>query len=122
MSESKKVLVVDDSAVTAEQLKQVIGELPGYEVVGHASDGAGAIKLYQELKPDIVCMDIIMPLMDGLAATRSLIRMDKDATVVMISSVGGDRNKALEALKIGAKSVIAKPFDAKEVRSVLSAL
>lgn len=122
MAEQKKVLLVDDSITTAKQLEQIIGGFPGYEIVGHAKNGAEAVKLYKTLKPDIVCMDIVMPLMDGLQATRAILQSDKDAKVVMISSLGGVGDKVVEALKVGAKNVIAKPFEPEKIQSTLEAL
>jgi two-component system chemotaxis response regulator CheY len=119
MGQTTKVLVVDDSTITARQLEQLIGEIGGFEVVGHAKNGAEGIKLYGELKPDLVCMDVVMPVMDGLQATRSILRLDPSARVIVVSSVGGSRDTVLEATRLGARSVIAKPFDLDTVRRAL---
>lgn len=118
----KRVLVVDDSSVTAKQLKLVIEELSGYTVVGHAKDGVEALRMYKELAPDVVCMDIVMPRMDGLEAMRSLLKMDEKVKVVMISSLGGSRDKVIEALRLGAKTIIAKPFEPSQVRNALDSV
>ena len=116
MAAKTRVLVVDDSAITARQLAQIISELGDFEVVGHALNGAEGIKLYEELSPDVVCMDVVMPVMDGLQATRALLRLDPAAKVIVVSSVGGSRDTVVEATRLGAKSVIAKPFDDDTVR------
>ncbi len=118
----KKVLLVDDSITTAKQLEQIISGFAGYQVVGHAKNGAEAVKLYKTLTPDMVCMDIVMPLMDGLQATRAILQSDPNAKVVMISSLGGVGDKVVEALKVGAKNVIAKPFEADKIKATLEAL
>ena len=114
-----RILLVDDSVVAAQQIKGVLGELGGCEVVGHAKNGAEALKLYSEHKPDLVFMDLIMPVMDGLQALRTLKGMDSDAKVVVLSSVGGVESKVTEALNLGAASVITKPTDAASVRKVI---
>lgn len=122
MADSKKVLLVDDSITTAKQLEQIISGFAGYEIVGHAKNGAEAVKLYKTLSPDVVCMDIVMPLMDGLQATRAILQFDQNAKVVMISSLGGVGDKVVEALKVGAKNVIAKPFEPEKIQATLEAL
>lgn len=122
MSTAKRVLLVDDSTMSAKQLEKVVTELSGYEVIGHAKNGAEALRMFNELGPDIVCMDIVMPLMDGLQALRSLLQINPDAKVVMISSIGGARDKVVEALRLGAKTVIAKPFEADNIRKAFQSL
>ena len=117
-----KFLLVDDSKVAAQQLGNIIKDVEGWEVVGTAGNGAEAIKLYAELKPDVVCMDIVMPVMDGLQALRTLLSRDPEAKVVVISSVGGVGDKVVEALKFGAKSVVSKPFEPEQVKEVLKSL
>lgn len=72
--------------------------------------------------PDIICMDMNMPGMDGLTALRSLVVLDKDVKVVMVTSLGGVGDKFTEALKLGAKNVISKPFEADDVLQVLREL
>ncbi len=122
MGGTKTILLVDDSNVTARQLELIIEELDGFRVVGRAENGAEAVKLYGELSPDVVCMDIVMPLMDGLKATQSILQRDENAKVVVISSVGGSRDTVVQALKLGAKNVIAKPFEAEAIREILTAI
>jgi len=67
----------------------------------------------------VVFMDILMPNMDGLQALRTIVSMDKNAKVIMISSLGGAAEKAEEALKYGAKGIISKPFDEKQIKKIL---
>lgn len=115
-----RILLVDDSLVAAQQVRGVLSEVDGMEVVGHAKNGAEALKLYSEHKPDMVLMDLIMPVMDGLQALRALRGIDEDAKVVVLSSVGGVESKVTEALSLGAVSVITKPIDADSVRKAVS--
>jgi two-component system chemotaxis response regulator CheY len=120
--DKKKVLVVDDSAVIARQLQKILEDSGAFEVVGHAKNGAEGVQLYASLKPDIVCMDIIMPVMDGLQAIRTIMNMYKDAKIVVISSASGVGDKTVEAVKFGAKNVISKPFEQEKVIEILKAL
>lgn len=117
----KKILIVDDSIAVARQLEKIIVS-GGHEVVGHAKNGAEAIKLKQTLEPDIICMDMNMPVMDGLSALRTIMSLDPSAQVVMVTSLGGVGDKFAEALKQGAKNVISKPFEADRVLSILGEL
>jgi two-component system chemotaxis response regulator CheY len=81
----------------------------GHEVVGEARNGKEALQLYEELRPDLVTMDLTMPEMDGLSALKELKRIDPDAKVIMCSAVGQNR-MILEAINAGALDYIVKPF------------
>ena len=118
----KKVLVVDDSLSVARQLEKIISESGEFKCVGHAKNGAEAIKMNHAEDPDIICMDMNMPGMDGLTALRSLSMLDKEVKVVMVTSLGGVGDKFTEALKLGAKNVISKPFEADDVLKILRGL
>lgn len=116
---SRKVLVVDDSIAIARQLTRMVEGFGGYQVVGHAKNGAEAVKLFKTLGPDVVLLDIVMPMMDGLQSLRTLMRLDPEAKVIVISSVGGVGQKVEEAIRLGARSVISKPFEEEKVKSIL---
>lgn len=118
----KRVLVVDDSIAVARQLEKIINESDDFTCIGHAKDGAQAIKMNHSEDPDIICMDMNMPGMDGLTALRSLSVLDKEVKVIMVTSLGGVGDKFTEALKLGAKNVVSKPFDAETVLKTLRAL
>jgi two-component system chemotaxis response regulator CheY len=120
--EKKRVLVVDDSTVIARQLETILNNSGIFEFVGHAKNGAEGIQLYNSLKPDIVCMDLIMPVMDGLQAIRSIMSLDKDARIVVITSTAGVGDKTMEAIRFGAKNVIAKPFQEEKVIEILKSI
>ena len=119
---SRKVLVVDDSIATIRQLTKLINGFGDYEIVGHAKNGAEGVKMYKSLQPDVVLLDIVMPMMDGIQSLRTLLRLDPDAKVVMISSMGGVGAKVEEAIRLGARNIVSKPFDPEVVRSVLEKL
>lgn len=118
----KKVLVVDDSLSVARQLEKIITASGDFTCVGHAKNGAEAIKMNHAVDPEIICMDMNMPGMDGLTALRTLSVMDKDVKVVMVTSLGGVGDIFTEALRLGAKNVISKPFEADNVLRILRAL
>lgn len=118
----KRVLVVDDSLAMARLLEKIINDSGEFTCIGSARDGAEAIKLNHAEDPDIICMDMNMPGMDGLTALRSLVMMDKEVRVVMVTSLGGVGDKFSEALKLGAKNVISKPFEAEDVLRILRGL
>lgn len=109
----KKVLIVDDVAFVRQTLREIFTEA-GYRVVGEASDGAEAVGLYEQLSPDVVTMDIVMPQMSGIDATRRIIKSDPSATVVIISAMGQE-NLVMEAINVGARDYILKPFTSADV-------
>jgi two-component system chemotaxis response regulator CheY len=119
---SRTIVIADDSLVISRQLAKVVEGFGEYQIIGQAKNGAEAIKLFQSLKPDVVLMDINMPIMDGIQSLRTILRLDAKARVVMISSLGGVGDKAQEAMKLGARNVISKPFEPDRIRSVLESL
>ncbi|RMG19447.1 MAG: response regulator [Deltaproteobacteria bacterium] len=110
-----RILVVDDSAAVARQIERIGAESKRFEVVAHAKNGAEAVRLYAAERPDLVLMDIVMPVMDGLQALRAILGLDARARVVMLSSVGGVGEKASEALRLGAREVVSKPFNFDDI-------
>ena len=115
----KKVLIVDDSISVARQLEKIITESGDFEVLGHGKNGLDALKMYKTLNPDIICMDMNMPGMDGITALRSLVALDPGVKVVMITSLGGVGDKFTECMKLGARNVLSKPFEAETVLKTL---
>jgi two-component system, chemotaxis family, chemotaxis protein CheY len=118
----KRVLVVDDSLTVARQLEKIINDSGDFTCIGLAKNGVEAIKMNHAETPDIICMDMNMPDMDGLTALRSLVALDKNVKVVMVTSLGGVGDKFSEALKLGAKSVISKPFETDDILGTLRKL
>ena len=103
-----RILVVDDSPIIVKKLVTLLQELE-YQVVQTAATGSEAIAAYKACKPDVVTMDITMPDMDGIEATRLIIAENPNAKVVMITSHGQEK-MVLDALKAGARGYVLKPF------------
>ena len=82
-----RVLIVDDAAFMRMMVKDILSK-NGYEIVGEAENGMKALEKYQELKPDLVTMDITMPEMDGITAVKEIKKVDPAAKVVMCSAMG----------------------------------
>lgn len=110
---AKTVLITDDTAFMRMTLRNVI-EKNGYEVVGEAANGEEAITLYQELKPDLVTMDITMPKVDGITAIKEIMKIDPQAKIIVCSAMG-QKPMVIEALSAGAKDFLVKPFDAEQI-------
>ncbi len=108
-----KILIVDDSRTSRKMLRQIL-EDAGYEVIDEAVNGDEGFLKYKELKPDLVTMDITMPITDGIQALQLIKHLDKDAHVVMITAAG-QKEKMIQALKEGADEFITKPFETEEV-------
>ena len=115
-----KVLVADDASFMRMIIRRIL-EKEGHEVIGEASNGAVCIERYKELTPDFVTLDITMPEMDGITALKSLLEFDPKANVVMISALG-EEHMIREAIAIGAKNFIVKPFQEAQIVTVLRKL
>ena len=108
-----RVLVVDDAAFMRMMIKDILTK-NGYEVVGEAADGAQAVEKYQELRPDLVTLDITMPEIDGIEALKRIRAVDPAARVIMCSALG-QQAMVIDAIQAGAKDFIVKPFQADRV-------
>jgi len=111
------ILVVDDLAFIKLLLKDLL-EKAGFRVVGEASDGEEALRLYQDKRPDVVLMDITMPKMDGLTTLRKILQIDPQANVIMCSALG-QQKLIVQAIQLGAKDFIVKPFRPERVVSAI---
>ena len=96
-----RVLIADDSEFMRNLLREILEE--DHEIVGEAENGVEAVELYEEKNPDLVMMDIVMPIRDGIEATAKIKDADPEATVVMCTSVGQEE-KMKEAVKAGSVS------------------
>ncbi|MDR2780800.1 MAG: response regulator [Synergistaceae bacterium] len=112
-----KVLIVDDAAFMRMMLRDILAK-NGFEVVGEADNGKIAVQMYNELKPDVVTMDITMPEMDGIAAVKEIKAADPAAKVVMVSAMG-QQAMVIEAIRSGAADFIVKPFQPDRVLEAL---
>ena len=111
-----KVLVVDDALFMRKMLSDILKN-EGIEVCGEAENGKEAIDKYQQLKPDLVTMDIVMPKMeeiDGVSAVREIMKIDPQAKIIMVSAMG-QHSLVVEAIQAGAKDFVTKPFQPSRV-------
>lgn len=109
----KRVMVVDDSRILQLQLGELLSDTD-YEIVSYCPDGETAVAQYEELKPDLVTMDIVMPGIDGLEAAREILEEHPEARIVMVSSLAYDETIE-EAKRIGTKAFVDKPFGQEDV-------
>jgi two-component system chemotaxis response regulator CheY len=116
----KNVLVVDDAVFMRHSIKQMLIK-NNYNVVGEANNGVNAIYKYNDLRPEIVTMDITMDEMDGLEALKVIKQMDPQAKVVMISALGQE-SMVRDAIVYGAQGFLVKPFKEEDVIKVLDRL
>ncbi len=105
---SFRCLVVDDSEFARKNITAVVRRIGG-SVVAEAQNGLEAVELYGKLHPDLVLLDITMPQQDGVETLRKIIEQDKDAAVIIVSSIG-HKEMVWKALCLGAKSFVTKPF------------
>lgn len=113
-----RILVVDDAAFMRMMIKNII-EKSGYVVCGEAENGKQALEKYKELKPDLVTMDITMPVCDGLEGLKNIKAYDENAKVVMCSAMG-QQAIVLEAIRAGAIDFIVKPFQPDRVLETIN--
>lgn len=109
----KRIMVVDDSSIIRKVFTSSLESL-GYEIAGVAKDGKEAIKMYEELQPDLVTMDVTMPIMNGIDSLKEIIKKNKDAKIIMITSHGEER-LVMDAITNGAKGYILKPVTPENI-------
>lgn len=112
------VLVVDDALFMRVTISNMFKEW-GFEVVGQAANGREAIEMYEQFKPDVVTMDVTMPIMTGIEAVKTITENDPDAKIVMITALG-QQKLIREALENGAKDFITKPFEAYFLKTIIN--
>lgn len=110
-------LIVDDALFMRATIGNMLTQW-GFEIVGEASNGKEAVKLYKELQPDLVTMDLTMPVMSGLEAVKQIIPEYPDAKIIMITAMGQQRI-IVEAIESGAKDFITKPFTPDKLKAVV---
>lgn len=108
-----RILVVDDAAFMRMMLKDILTK-NGYEVVGEGANGNDAVAKYDEIKPDLVTLDITMPELDGIQALKKIKSHDAGCKVIMCSAMG-QQSMVIDAIQAGAKDFIVKPFQADRV-------
>ena len=113
-----RILVVDDAKFMRMTLSNILTKAD-HDVIGEGENGEEAIRLYRELKPDLVTMDITMPVLSGLDAVKEIKKEDPMAKVIMCSAMG-QQKMVVEAIEAGAKDFIVKPFDESRVIDAVS--
>ena len=114
---AKKIMICDDAAFMRMMIRDILVK-GGYEIAGEVPDGKQAVELYSTCKPDLVLMDITMPVMDGLQALRQIRQKDPNACVVMCSAMG-QGEQVQKAMKGGAKDFVVKPYQSQRVLQVI---
>lgn len=103
-----RILIVDDTELMRKTLTTIFKK-ENHEIVGHATNGVEAIELFKQTNPDLVTLDITMPIMDGIVALKEIIQIDAQAKIIVCSAMGQQKIIA-EAIESGAKDFIVKPF------------
>ncbi len=114
------ILIADDHGVVRQGLRMYLGVDPELQIVGEARNGAEALQLACQLHPDVVLMDLLMPVMDGVSATAAIRREAPDTEVVALTSVLEDAS-VVEAIRAGAIGYLLKDTEAEELRRAIKA-
>lgn len=113
----KKLLIVDDASVVRLMVKKILNE-SDFTIVGEAKNGKEAFEKYKELRPDVVTMDLVMPEVDGIQATKDILSFDKNAKIVILSGID-QREMLMQAINAGASSYVVKPFETDRLITAL---
>ena len=113
-----KVLIGDDSILARKQLKDVLSTMGAVHFI-EAVNGKEAVEKYIAEKPDIIFLDIIMPIKDGIHAVQEIIAEDPTALIIIVSSVG-TQQQLKSAIEAGAKDFIQKPLNADQIKAIVS--
>src|SRR5499427_3852259 len=115
-----RIVIADDQASVREGLVLLLGGLPGIDVVGAAADGEQALALVTEHPPDAILLDLHMPVLDGIGATRRLAAEHPGVAVVVLTTYADD-SSVLDALRAGARSYLTKDADRADIARALHA-
>lgn len=115
-----RVALVDDQAIVRSGLRMILEAQPDIEVVGEAGDGQAGVQLVEQLTPDVVLMDVRMPVLDGISATRALVARDPDVRVLILTTYAADEN-IYEALRVGAAGFFAKTDEPDQIVAAVRA-
>lgn len=116
---SRRIVIVDDAPFVREILRQVLTE-SGFECVGEACDGKEAVEVVTRLQPELVIMDIIMPVQSGLEATRQILAQLPQTRIVACTTEG-QKSIVVQAMQAGCRNIIFKPFKKKDILEALKA-
>ena len=114
---SRRLLVTDDALIIREMIKDA-ALAAGWEIAGEATNGEEAVRAYEQLRPDVVTMDVVMPGFDGLFGLEAIRRFDPTAAVVMVTALD-QKDLLKEAFRRGATDFICKPFNSENLCQTL---
>ncbi len=115
-----RMMVVDDSGLTVKKMAKLLEEL-GHQIAGTATTGREAVETYAAVAPDMVAMDITMPDMDGIEATRRIMAQSPQACIVIVTSHGQEQ-MVMDAIEAGAKGYILKPVKKEKLAETLETI
>lgn len=115
-----KIIVVDDSRILRTILTNNLTEA-GHEIIGEAANGQELLDMLDTVTPDLITLDITMPVMDGIEALKIIKDKYPDISIVMVSAAG-QKDKVMESLKAGANDFLQKPFEPDDVKHVVAKL
>lgn len=115
-----KILIVDDQSLFREALKTLLNASPDFEIVGDASNGEEALRMVLQYSPNVVLMDLRMPIMDGVEATRRILQMSKPTKVIVLTTFDDDEN-VFEALRAGAVGYLLKDVSSEKLYEAIKA-
>jgi len=118
---SIRVLIVDDHRIVRQGLRHVCERTGGFEVIGEAQNGQEAIKMVHQLRPDVILMDVNMPVLDGVQATRFIVEAEPAMRVIILTMYRQDRY-VFEAIKAGARGYLLKDVDEQELVDAIRAV
>ena len=113
-----RVLIVDDSPFIHKAINRAIGSDEEFEICGIAKNGKEGVELFSTVRPDVVTMDITMPVMDGLAASKEILTQNRAAKIIMLSAMG-DEELMAGARAMGIKAFLQKPFKNDELKTAI---
>ncbi len=118
MDEKIRVLIIDDSPFIHKTIKKALADNEGIEVVGTAENGRIGLDMVESLKPDIVTLDVTMPVMDGLETAEEMAKAYPSVKVIMLSAMGDD-DLVTKATSLGVKHFLTKPFESKDLQKAI---
>lgn len=118
MDDKIRLLIIDDSPFIHKAIKRALADNEGIEVVGTAENGRIGLDMVESLKPDIVTLDVTMPVMDGLETAEEMAKLHPSVQVIMLSAMGDD-DLISKANSLGVRHFLTKPFESKDLQKAI---